>query len=423
MRTNRLLRPAALGVLVALPLTAMGQLPATGAKTYSKARVLKVLDGDTVRVDQNFDGRPDADVRLIGVDTPERGRCGAAAATRGLSSLVRKKSVVLRSDTGRTGIRNRPERRVLVRSQGSTVDATTWMLERGLGVWMPRQGETTNSRAHHQAADRAAAAGLGWFDPNRCGVGPQLAGTLRMRVQWQADATKRLSATERRNQEFVRITNDGAAPLDLDGWVLRVGNDRSRKIPEAGPVPAGESVFIHVGSGTNTVNHRYLGSSVPMLLGADPTGKQHLGSGSYLLDPHGDIAASMTWPCTIGCTDAALSGLRVAQVMYDPPGSEAYALNSEYVAVTNAGDVPVRTGDTVVEIWPWVFEFPADHVLAPGETVRIHGGAGQDEHLHRYLDAVNPPLRNLAGQVVLRSYDAIVLDCVAWGSGRCPSYR
>ena len=81
------------------------------------------------------------------------------------------------------------------------------------------------------------------------------------------------------------------------------------------------------------------------------------------------------------------------------------------VGNNSAGSGSVRYGMT------------ADHVLAPGETVRIHGGAGQDEHLRRYLDAVNPPLRNLAGQVVLRSYDAIVLDCVAWGSGRCPSYR
>ena len=104
----------------------------------------------------------------------------------------------------------------------------------------------------------------------------------------------------------------------------------------------------------------------------------------------------------------------------DPPGEDYLALNTEFVALTNSGTVPVRTGDMVVEIWPWVYEFPSEHMLQPGETVRIHGGRGQDDRLHRFLDAGNPPLRNTGGQVVLRTYDAIVLDCHSWGTGRCP---
>ena len=60
---------------------------------------------------------------------------------------------------------NRLERRVIVPiAGGQKVDASTWMLERGWGVWMPRDGEITQSLQQHQAADRAAAAGLGWFN-------------------------------------------------------------------------------------------------------------------------------------------------------------------------------------------------------------------------------------------------------------------
>lgn len=423
MRLMRRLRPVTWGAVLALPVVIAGLPSAGSAGTFTTARVTKVVDGDTIQVDQNGDRRTDAIVRLVGIDTPEHGRCGYGAATRAMKSLVRKKTVVLRSDTGKSGLRGRPERRVLVKVAGKTVDATTWMLERGLGVWMPRKGEVTNSRAHHVAADRAAAAELGWFDEDACGAGPGANDSLSMHVQWNADATKRLSDAQRRNQEFIRIRNDGAEPVDLDGWTLRVGNDRSRRLPSGGPIPPGGAVTVHVGYGTNTATDRYLGSSVPMLQNAASTGKHHLGSGSYLVDPDGDIRAYMTWPCTLDCGDPSAGALRISQVVVDPPGSENTALNSEYFALTNSGTVPVRTGDVVVEIWPWVYEFPAEHMLGPGETVRISGGAGNDERLRRYLDAAAPPLRNNAGQIVLRTYDAVVLDCYKWGDGRCPTYR
>ena len=75
----------------------------------------------------------------------------------------------------------RPERRVIVPVGATMVDASTWMLERGWGVWMPRAGEFTDSLQQHQAADRAAAAGLGWFNSTRCGVGPYPARCCRCR--------------------------------------------------------------------------------------------------------------------------------------------------------------------------------------------------------------------------------------------------
>jgi len=146
------LRPALAAlasVAAVVPLLVAGPLTPGQAGTYGTGKVTKVIDGDTVVVDHR------AVVRLIGIDTPEHGQCGYGAATRALRRLVGGKQVVLRSDTGRSGLRGRPERRVLVRSGGKLVDSTTSMLERGLGVWMPRKGEVTNSKAHHRAADLA----------------------------------------------------------------------------------------------------------------------------------------------------------------------------------------------------------------------------------------------------------------------------
>ena len=389
------------------------------ASTHGKAKIIRVMDGDTVDVDRNFDGRIDARVRLLGIDAPEHGLCGFAAATRALKSLLRHKVVTLTSDTGQTGKMNRLERLVIVTVAGKKVDASTWMLERGWGVWMPRAGETTRSLAQHKAADRAAAAGLGWFDADRCGAGPYVEGSLTMQVEYLADTAKWMSAEAIRNQEFIRIRNDGAEPALIDGWTLRVGNDRDRRVPAGGAIPPGGIVDIHVGYGTNTVTDRYLEVNVPMLVNASIDGGKHYGSGSYLIDRDNDIRAHMTWPCTLNCADPTAGSLVLSDVTYDPPGPDS--ANGEYIAITNRGNSPVRTGDLVLEVRPYDYELPADHYLEPGETLTLRVGQGDDTRLTRHFNSRAPALIQSGGRALLRTYDAIVIDCFAWGAQRCPA--
>jgi micrococcal nuclease len=61
MAISRLLRPIFLGVLALLLVISLGH-------AYSKATVVKVVDGDTLKIEVN--GNEEA-VRLIGIDTPE----------------------------------------------------------------------------------------------------------------------------------------------------------------------------------------------------------------------------------------------------------------------------------------------------------------------------------------------------------------
>lgn len=415
VRARRLALGAVVGSLLLLAAP-----PVTGqaATSHGNAKIIRVMDGDTVDVDRNFDGRIDARVRLLGIDSPEHGVCGFKAATQALKSLVRHKVVTLSSDTGQTGKMNRLERRVTVTVAGKKVDASTWMLERGWGVWMPRAGELTHSLAQHKAADRAAAAGLGWFDADRCGTGPYVEGSLRMQVSYEADTAKWMSPTAIRNEEFIRILNDGTEPVNIDRWTLRVGNDRDRVVPAGGPIPPGGFADIHVGFGTNSATHRYLGSPIPMLVNASIDGGRHLGSGSYLLDPDYDIRAHMTWPCTLNCADPTGGALVLSDVNFDPPGPDS--ADREYIVITNRGNVPVRTGDLVLEVRPYDYELPPDHQLEPGETLTVRVGGGTDERLVRYLNSNKPALIQSAGRALLRTYDAIVIDCIAWGSTRCP---
>jgi hypothetical protein len=170
----------------------------------------------------------------------------------------------------------------------------------------------------------------------------------------------------------------------------------------------------------NNVSHRYLGSDVPMLVNAELDSRKHLGSGAYLIDPNNDIRAHMTWPCTLDCGDPTGGSLVISDAMVSPPGPEGRAHNTEYVRITNTGSAPVRTGDMVLEVKPFVYEFPTDHFLHPGETLTVYGGRGDESRLARHIDARVPIFPDDGGRVVLRTYDAIVVDCFAWGSGRCP---
>jgi endonuclease YncB( thermonuclease family) len=70
MRTTLL----ALGAAVATMASLLVAAPSASAATQT-ARIVRWVDGDTVVTSRGT-------IRLIGVDTPERGRCGYAAATR-----------------------------------------------------------------------------------------------------------------------------------------------------------------------------------------------------------------------------------------------------------------------------------------------------------------------------------------------------
>ncbi|WP_416953834.1 excalibur calcium-binding domain-containing protein [Nocardioides sp. T5] len=58
-----------------------------GQRTYRETgNVVRVTDGDTLRV--RLRGGAHVSVRMLGIDTPERGRCGADAATANLRRLA-----------------------------------------------------------------------------------------------------------------------------------------------------------------------------------------------------------------------------------------------------------------------------------------------------------------------------------------------
>jgi len=79
-----LLAVLAVGILVARVLS-----DGPSSDVRSRAVVTHVIDGDTVEVASG------EHVRLIGIDTPETGECGYAAATAAMRRMVEGRTVVL----------------------------------------------------------------------------------------------------------------------------------------------------------------------------------------------------------------------------------------------------------------------------------------------------------------------------------------
>jgi endonuclease YncB( thermonuclease family) len=126
---------------------------AEAARRAATWTVVHVVDGDTVDV-RAGDGRQER-VRVIGIDTPERGECGFAEASAAMASLVQGQPVDLvagaRDDRDRYG-------RILRYLDVGGVDAGLALIEQGYAIarYDSRDGYGRHPREDaYVAADRA----------------------------------------------------------------------------------------------------------------------------------------------------------------------------------------------------------------------------------------------------------------------------
>ncbi len=145
-RITTLLASAALvagGTLVAAPAQA-----ASSHVSWTTAKVVRWVDGDTVKTTKGT-------VRLIGVDTPERGRCGAASATARAKRIAPVGSKIRLGNPRSVVNRDRYDRKLRYVKRG-TVDISRKQIKKGAKArydgrdgyqWHPRQ-------ASYRRADR-----------------------------------------------------------------------------------------------------------------------------------------------------------------------------------------------------------------------------------------------------------------------------
>ncbi len=273
--------------------------PAGKGPVVQTGKVTHVADGDTLDVDIYGDGtsRPKR-VRVTGINTMElttyardssrlRGECHGVEATKRARQLLLGKEVRLtaREMSSKSGERLR--RAVAFQDGGQWRDFGSIMLDEGHANWLSNGTEYTWNQYYAALAKRSASRGIGIWNTSACGAGPSAGARLKVRVNWDAPGNDRAN----KNGEYFAITNEGSASVSLGGWWVRDGVPYRRfTFPARTSLAPGQTLYVHVGSGTNSGNRFYWGQSGSVFDNANGAPK-HEGDGGYLFDPQGDLRA------------------------------------------------------------------------------------------------------------------------------------
>lgn len=215
--------------------------------TVQTGTVVEAIDGDSLLVDT---GAEQVEVRLLGINTPEREECGAETATGTLASLAEGAEVTLSWDElDRFG-----------RALGyvdTGVDLAAALVETGQALAL---SDDHPRFADYAAAERAAlAAGVGMWS---------------VRCEPSSSAQVRIAALtfdppgpdgDDRNGEVVGLRNDGNDSVDLTGWVLRDESSRWRFAFPTGFTLAGQSgVLVRTGCGDDSAEDLFWCATDPV---------------------------------------------------------------------------------------------------------------------------------------------------------------
>ncbi len=201
------------------------------------ASVLEVVDGDTLIAE--VDGVRES-VRLIGINTPERGACVSQEATDRLADLVSEGEVSLVDDVSDRDEFGRLLRYVLV----GAADAGRQLVEEGLAVARRYPPDVARAEEYEAAEDSARDAGIGLWADDPCGTGSAPLGILDVSANAPGD-----DATNP-NGEWVEIVNSSEEVVSLEGWGIADESSRHRfTFPAGASIAPGEVVRVRSGCG------------------------------------------------------------------------------------------------------------------------------------------------------------------------------
>ena len=426
-RLLRLLIPVALAIALLGPTSTP-----VAARLLEQGRVTDVSDGDTF--DIRIAGKGVKRVRMIGVQAMElddyvakTGDCHGPEAFRRLRQLVGGKVVQLSAaDPASVGLKDRIQRFVQVEVDGVMRDVGEILLEEGQALWFPHAEEHANNARYQRAVRRARAAGVGLWDRDYCGRGPQQSARVKMWVQWDADGND----ADNVNGEWVKIKNLGPDELRLGRWMLResaLRTDhrptsplREYTFPRGTVVPPRRSIFVHVGRGRDSDKRFYWQQVEPVFENSEDDGRND-GDGAYLIDPDGDVRFDFMYPCLkVRCTDRNQDNLRVKRVVWNPPGTDRVSQERITIAVPRSTNVrAVRLEGYLLEKYPYSYAFGAGDVVRKGKPLTLIVGSGTDTVRRKYWGFDRTILKNTGDTAKIRTFDNIVLHCKDWGNASC----
>jgi len=388
-------------------------------------KVSFVADGDTFDFDVDGDGsRRLSRIRVTGINAMEhsvysrdpkrrRGACHALAATARLEQLIRasrwRVRLAAQHASSRTGKRLR--RQVSVKIGGRWTDAGAILMAEGHTLWLPNGKEWAWNRQYAALAQQAASQRLRLYNPAACRVGPQQDVPIQVWANWDSDGPDGRDL----NDEWIKVKNLSAQPLDLSGWRVRDSFLRKYIFKRGTTVAPGRSIYVHSGRGQDRPEHKYW-----RLQGTAFENVSHdaraTGDGAYLYDPHGDLRASFIYPCIGPCeADPAIGAIKLHVQPKKP----------ESMTLTNVGASPIDLEGYVLKVhqgsvFSHVFNFAAGTIISPGERLTVWAARrATTSRLELSWQKPGYMLRDSGNAVDLRNLNDVLIDCYAWGSGRC----
>ena len=236
-----------------------------------------IVDGDTLDVDGP---RGRWRVRLIGINTPEKGECFAQQATEGLRSLTHGE-IVLVSDVSDEDQYGR-KLRYLETADG--VDVGAEMVRNGLAISRRYEPDTARSSVYERAQTKAEAAGVGLWAADVCGPVTGSAASIDIAIRADADGDDNYNL----NDEWVRFTNTGQTPIDLRNWQVADESASHRYTFGELTVAPNATVTLYTGCGADDDANRHWcneGSAV----------WNNSGDTVFLKDPNGNIVVTQRY--------------------------------------------------------------------------------------------------------------------------------
>jgi len=208
--------------------------------------VAKVIDGDTLQL---ADGRQ---IRLIGVDAPERGQYYYEESRDALKRLVEGKEVRLEKDVSEEDERGRLLRYVFI----DDVFVNAEMIRLGYAVVRVVSPDTERVAQLIQAEEEAKGKEVGLWEVERS----EFYGCVVItNFNWDAKGDDRQNL----NDEYVTFQNVCNFSISLKGWSV---SDAAWHIYQFGErtLSAGAKITLHTGSGDENVTDLYWGRSWPV---------------------------------------------------------------------------------------------------------------------------------------------------------------
>lgn len=385
-------------------------------------KVTFIGDGDTVSVKLDEQKPKDAPirVRITGIQAMEEhvyttsaaqrtGECHANEATARLEYLVglSKGRVQLAALDPASHSGSRARRQVRVRINGTWRDVGRIMMGEGLVLPLANASEWLFNTSYRTIAQRAAQQQIGMFNSYWCGPGPEDLASLRVWVRANPPGNDHRDP----NGEWLKVKNlDPLKPVALGNWWVRDSDLRRYTLPASTVVPAGGSITVFVGPGTNTDTELFWGLRGGIFDNVTHDGHGG-GDGGYLFDPEGDLRGWMMYPCQTHCVDPLQHAI---QLSVHPSGTE-------YVTVKNVTTGPIDLEGYRIASLTFSYPFPSGTILQAGDVLRVNvkGDPAEDTTLVKNwgLDSLIFP--NDGGAAQVETFDNIRLDCDAWGTGSC----